>query len=151
MFEKIGLIDPNYKVKKKYNLHLKALKNFIKNNTPLTDSEKKILSIFCSRNKVSKMCADEPRGVLLLNIMGSLRVLFYTAPFPYVCEDLKTIGLSVFFDRACKQQVSREYGKQSKQRFDMGFKIESTTSWKQAKRDVQKPTVEIIRRRRIIK
>ena len=114
MFEKIGMIDPNYRIKTKYNRHLKALKNFIKDNEPLNEQEKKILSVFSSRSKVSKMCLDEKRGTLLLNIMGSLRVLFYTAPFPYVCNDLKKIGLNVFFDRSCKQQVSREYNKQSK-------------------------------------
>ena len=100
---------------------------------------------------VSKLCSNEPRGVLLLNIMGSLRALFYTAPFGYVCNDLRKIGLNVFFERSCISQILREYTKQSKQRFDMGFKTESNMSWTQAKRNIEKPVVQIIRRRNFLK
>ena len=151
MFENIGILDINTRIKKKYNLHLSALKNFIKKNDPLTGSEKKILSIFCERSTVSKLCSNEPRGVLLLNIMGSLRVLFYTAPFNYVCEDLKKIGFKVFFERGCISQISREYTRQSKQRFDMGFETETKMTWKQAKKNIEKPVVQIIRRRNFTK
>ena len=113
--ETIDFIDPDYKKKKKYNNHLKAL---IKMKDQIEKHELALVSEFFERKLLNKRVKDN--RVFLLNVAGSIRTLFRIFEFQKVTQDLKEVGIELTVPQKHLNKIRNEYNRRnrkSKQNF----------------------------------
>lgn len=113
MFFEIHFFDPDCKRKQQFNRHLRALLNFIKKNSPFTSKELSILSTFNKRSLCIKSIDLIERKTLILNMLGSLRIVFFNKPFEEVTSYISD-KLCLTIHSSTKSSCIGEYRKRSK-------------------------------------
>lgn len=109
----IGFLDPDAPKKRRYQNYLRAIRNFLKNDS-ISTADTKLIAKFFERKQLNRAIRKNPNRVQLLNLIGWVRTLFRLQPFEQAHRDLQLIGLNLEIQPHYERKIRNEYRRRNR-------------------------------------
>jgi len=110
---KIDFLDPDAPKKRRYQNYLRAIRNFLKNNS-ISATDMKLVAKFFERKQLNREIRKNPNRVQTLNLIGWVRTLFRLQPFEQAHRDLRSLGLNLEIQPHYERKIRNEYRRRNR-------------------------------------